>query len=375
MRLLDRYLLREFLVPLGYCLGGFLVFWITYNLFTDMSGFEEKHLRASDIVDYYLVTTPEMLVTVVPIAMLLALLYALTNHARHHEITAIRAAGLTLWRIAVPYFGVALVAVLALFLLNELAVPNGAERAEQIKSSRMPQAASQLDRRWQRSVVFRNDRDGRSWHIGAYNMETFEMLKPQIVWRLADGSTRVINAERAQRTNDAWVFFDVQQHVFPAGKEVEDWPALNRQPVMEMPELSETPRLIVSELKIGKLDSIKTARRAHLSISDIKEYFRLHPQPDPKRADLLRTMLHSRFAMPWTCVVVVMISIPFGAASGRRNVFVGVASSVFICFGFYVVNELSLALGSRASLAPWLAAWLPNLMFGLAGAVLIQRTR
>src|SRR5258706_16310302 len=102
MRLLDRYLLRELLVPLGYCLCGFLIFWVFSDLFTTLGEFQKKKLLPLDIAEYYLVSTPEFLVVVVPIALLLALLYALTNHARHHEITAIRAAGVSLWRLCLP---------------------------------------------------------------------------------------------------------------------------------------------------------------------------------------------------------------------------------------------------------------------------------
>ena len=86
MRLLDRYLLRELLIPLGYCLCGFLIFWVFSDLFTSLADFQKKKLLAWDIAEYYLVSMPEFLVVVVPIALLLALLYALTNHARHHEI-------------------------------------------------------------------------------------------------------------------------------------------------------------------------------------------------------------------------------------------------------------------------------------------------
>src|SRR5438034_5144486 len=119
MRLLDRYLLRELLVPLGYCLGGFLMFWVAFDLFTELEGLQEYKMHASDIARYYLVRTPEFLVMVLPIALLLALLYALTNHARHHEIAAMRAAGVSLWRLAAPYFGVGLAASMVLFALNE----------------------------------------------------------------------------------------------------------------------------------------------------------------------------------------------------------------------------------------------------------------
>src|SRR6267143_1893213 len=136
MRLLDRYVLRELLVPLGYCLGAFLIFWIAFDLFTELEGLQEFKMHGSDIARYYLVRTPEFLVMVLPISLLLAMLYALTNHARHHEIAAIRAAGVSLWRLAVPYFGVGFAASLVLFALNEFCVPGSADLADRIKLQR-----------------------------------------------------------------------------------------------------------------------------------------------------------------------------------------------------------------------------------------------
>ena len=91
MRLLDRYLFRELLTPMAYCLGGFLIFWISYDLFTELDDLQRQKLHLLDVVGYSIAKTPEFLVTILPVALLLALLYTLTNHARHNEITAMRA--------------------------------------------------------------------------------------------------------------------------------------------------------------------------------------------------------------------------------------------------------------------------------------------
>ena len=132
MRLLDRYLLRELLVPLGYCLCGFLIFWISSDLFVKLGDFQKEGMVARDIVEYYVVILPDFLALVLPIALLLAQLYALTNHARHQEITAIRAAGVSLWRMSLPYLGVGFLASLGLFAANEFWVPASVERAKAI---------------------------------------------------------------------------------------------------------------------------------------------------------------------------------------------------------------------------------------------------
>jgi lipopolysaccharide export LptBFGC system permease protein LptF len=68
MRLLDRYLLRELLVPFSYCLVGFLVFWISSDIFTQLSDFQKYRLKLGDVFELYVVKTPEMLVTVLPVA-------------------------------------------------------------------------------------------------------------------------------------------------------------------------------------------------------------------------------------------------------------------------------------------------------------------
>ena len=88
---------------------------------------------------------------------------------------------------------------------------------------------------------------------------------------------------------------------------------------------------------------------------------------------MLSTRLQERLAAPWTCVVVVLIALPFGALSARRNTFAGVASSVFICFAFFILLRLALALGSGGYMPPWLAAWLPNFAFAAAGIWLTRR--
>jgi lipopolysaccharide export system permease protein len=122
-------------------------------------------------------------------------------------------------------------------------------------------------------------------------------------------------------------------------------------------------------------ENLKSLRRTHLSSAEILDYLDLHPRMERKHSASLRTLFQSRMAAPWICLVVVFIAVPFGAVPGRRNVFVGVASSVFICFFFLIIKDLTLALGSGGFVPPWLAAWAPNILFALGGAALMWRVR
>jgi lipopolysaccharide export system permease protein len=375
MRLLDRYLLRELLNPLGYCLCGFLLFWISSDLFVTLGEFQRKGLVARDIAEYYLVVLPDFLVLVLPIALLLALLYALTNHARHQEITAMRAAGVSLWRISLPYLGVGLLASLALFAANEFWVPGSDDWAKAILKRHQATDPRAPGRNEYRNLCFDNTRDGRRWRIGVYNSQTGEMIEPGVYPAERDGSKPwELRAERAKRINGVWTFYNALAFREAAETNSPPVPSL-RTNVLAVPEFSETPEEINSEIKIRDSMTLRAAKKADVPIKDLLNYLRLHPQLSRSDRCWLDTKLAGRLAAPWTCLVVVLIAIPFGAAGGRRNVFVGVAASIVICFIYFVLQQLGLAFGTSGRLPAWLAAWFPNLSFGLVGLWMTARVR
>jgi lipopolysaccharide export system permease protein len=375
MRLLDRYLLRELLLPLVYCLGGFLISFIIFDLLGSVDDFQKKNLTGADIVEYYIDRTPEFLVSsyVVPMSLLLAMLYALTNHARHNELTAMRAAAIPLWRITVPYFAIGIFFSAMLFYVNEQVLPTGAEAAERVLSRHALDQPKAVEKAWKRNVFFLNPLANRTWRIGAYHLQQNVMWNPQFDWRRPDGSRVQLIAERARWFDHHWVFTNVEQLEFSAA--IDALPNISRTNETIFEELTETPRIIKSEIKISGIESLKSLRKTQLSSLEILDYLKLHPRLERKKYNSLRTMLHSRLATPWICLVVVFIAVPFGSLPGRRNVFVGVASSIFICFAFFIMKELTIALGSSGYAPPWLAAWLPNVLFATSGMVLLWRVR
>lgn len=375
MRLLDRYLLRELLIPLGYCLGAFLIFFIAFSLFSELNKYQEHKLILADVAELYVVRVPEILVFILPVALLCSLLYALTNHARHHELTAIRAAGVSLWRICIPYLSIGLLLSFALFFMNERWVPDSAEREAQIMERHSDNKLLIAAKDVQKNLPFENRRDGHSWLIGSYDFRTDVMTNPQVDWQLANGTRVVLKADKAERVNDVWTFRNVREYEAAPGHEPQVLLETNTLP---MPRFSETPEEFKREVKFAnrlRAPGAETAQLAEIPVNEILDYLDLHPDLASKDRRWLETQLQGRLALPWTCLVVVLIAIPFGAASGRRNIFVGVASSIGICFAYFVLLKLGLALGTGGYLPAWLAAWLPNASFGIAGMWLMLRVR
>jgi lipopolysaccharide export system permease protein len=369
VRLFDRYLLRELLTPLAYCLGGFLVFWISFNLFTRLDELQEAKLHLLDVMELCVAWTPECLVTVLPIALLLALLYTLTNLARHNEITALRSAGVSLWRLCVPYFVIGFVASVALFALNEFSAPQGAEWAERI----LHRYVQREDNAQNQFHGFTNPRANRVWTFNEYNPQKAEISGPVWVnWPLAGGSMRTLRANRAIFTNGAWTFFDVTE-LEQTNKTAQPVPLLYTN-VLAIPKFEEKPADIENEIQMNEYESLHS-RKLNIPLSLLWEYLRRHPNLPHAEAGQLFTKFYGRLAEPWTCLVVVLIGIPFGMASGRRNLFVGVAGSIFICFAFFVLQQIGLAMGQGGRIPAWLAAWLPNMVFAATGLLLTARVR
>lgn len=361
MRLLDRYFLRELLTPLVYCLGGFVIFWISFSLFTRLDDLQEAKLHLLDVIELCVAWTPECLVTVLPIALLLALLYTLTHHARHNEITALRAAGISLWRLCLPYFFVGLAASVALFALNEIGVPRSTAWAGRILNRHVQKA----DDAPNQFHGFTNARASRIWIFNEYRPKTAEMSGSIVVnWTLPDGSIRKLTADRAVYAKPGWTFFNVKE--FEQASETAPVVPYLQTNQLAMPEFDETPAEIENEIKMSEYESLHS-HKLNVPLSVLWDYLRRHPNLPPAEAAKWWTKFDGRLAAPWTCFVVVLIAIPFGVASGRRNLFVGVAGSIFICFTYFVVQQVGLALGTGGYLPAWLAAWLPNMAFGASG--------
>ncbi|MBL6764673.1 MAG: LptF/LptG family permease [Verrucomicrobiae bacterium] len=364
MRLLDRYLLKELLLPVVYAFGGFFLFIVAFDLFNELPRWQQKGLSGLEIARLYVYRTPQMLPEVLPVAVLLGMLYALAQHSRHNELVAIRAAGVNVWRLAAPYLGTGVLFSLLLFASNEFLMPRG-ERAADAMLNRTTES------QWSTGISFRNEGESRSWNIGAFNTITFSMRQIDVGWSDDYGRNHRMFAQSGRRDGDVWRFENVELHEPDAANP--GFPLKIITNSVSMPGFTETPELIASEIKISSMSSARLAKKVRFSLEEIGNYLKLHPDLAGGRAAELRTQLHGRLAMPWTCLVVVLLALPFGFKPGRSNAMVSIGLAIGVAFAFFFVSRLSLALGTGGHLPGWIAGWLPCLLFGGTGFHLVRR--
>jgi len=279
-----------------------------------------------------------------------------------------RAAGLSLSRISIPYLLVGLLSSAVLFYLNETLVPDSTARAEALKTKHL---VTSVEKEWVPRVNFRNAHENRIWNIGALNRQNYQLTDPHVEWLLADGTRKQLIAKRAAWTNDQWLFYEVELFSYPPDV---DFDKAASHPLrtneLVLPELHDTPREMQLYLKFQRINAIEAAKRTQLTLGEI-EYLRDHVELNRRDRALLQTQFHARLAQPWTCLVVAIVALPFGArTNSRRNVMVGVASSIFIVIVYFFFLRVGLALGTGGYIPAWLAAWLPNAIFATLGAAL-----
>jgi lipopolysaccharide export system permease protein len=369
MRLLDRYLLRELLGPLVYCTVGFYIFWMAFNLFTEMDAFQKQGLDWQEIAHHLLLRTPGLMATVLPISLLLALLYCLTTMARHNEIIAMRAAGRSLVRISVPLFAVALLLGAGMLFVLEYLAPDADQKADRQIGQAVRDENTTLT-----AQQFRDDSMEADWFIEQYNLDTGEMLSPNVEWR-EDGRLRKLSAASGKWLNGGWVFYDAQVQEFDAN--TEDIPNSRiRTNILTGEFEGFTKNHLHTDLRVRELMETLNQRggnKLQLSLAEIRMYLQMHEVVSEQQRQYLMTQYHGRLAQPWTFAVVVLVALPFGCVTGRQSAYVGVASSIGICFLYHLLTTFGLAFGTSGALPPVLAAWLPNILFGTIGSVMLWR--
>ncbi len=372
MKIMDRYLLRHFLAPFGYVMAGFCLLAVLLDLFDRFPVFLDAGVDPATVAWYYLNFLfsvnggAPFIVVVLPIAMFLAALYALINLGRHNELTAMRASGVSLRRLMVPFLMAGLLGSLLGTVAQEIYGPGATQWTKAFVRQRLSKNTEDAflikDHPYHAGVA------RRQWLIGVFDTRRPGFLRRvKVTQNRADGSMgEDFIAERAEWLDGAWWFYGFQRMVYDErGEPVGPLPEPSEQP-LEMRELAETPDDFLSEMRYPDL----------LSSLEMFRYLDKHPDIRGQLRARRTVDIHARLAIPWSCMALILLSVPAGAISSRRNgALRSVGIGIALLFAYYMLLEVGLIFGKRDIIAPWLAGWLPNLVFFGLGGVMTWRLR
>jgi LPS export ABC transporter permease LptG len=362
MKLLDRYVLRNFFEPFLISFLGFTAIWLIIDLSDNGADFLEAHATFRQIIGYYLTQFPQTVLMAMPIGLLLALLFSLSRMSRTNEIISMLTAGRSVFRLLVPLLFVGVLASVFCLWLNWEMAP----RAEGIKKI----ALNQIRRGRKAGEVepvlahlFRDRQDNRTWFVRRFRPGATRLDDVHITQQDATGSiTKKWYASRAEYDPDAktWTLHNGMSVDFtPEGDiaETDHFP----QNVRTISDWKETPwRVASSELN-----------PQGLTVPELHDYLNFNSDFPTVQLAPYRTNLGDRWSLPCSCLIVVFIAAPLGIVYNRRGVVGGVASAIFIFFAMIMARGFFLALGKGARMDPFVAAWVPNVALGIVGLVLL----
>ena len=355
MKLLDRYVIRNFLQAYIYCIAGFLSIWLIFDISDNISTFIDEHFGLALTVRYYATQVPQVFIILLPVALLLALLFSLGRMSRANEIVSMLTAGVSIPRVLAPLIGMGLVTVAASFALNYSLAPH-AELAKKnfVATARSHQVTVQ-------GQIFRNRTDLRTWFIQNFRPGHNVFNNVQVLQQDADDNI-VENylAPRATYHSETktWELENVKIVHYDAAGNITDEKML---PSLKIDNWSETP------FRLGSAN----VRAEFLSFPELRQYLHFNSDFPVTLLAPFRTHLQYRIALPWTCLVVVCIAAPLGIGYSRRGVLASVASAVILVFSMNFLTHLFLALGEGDRISPLVAAWTPNLIFTVVGLYLL----
>jgi lipopolysaccharide export system permease protein len=358
-RILHQYVIQEFLRILGLSFSGLILAYVVILFFQKMPLFVEKKASASLMIEYLLYKIPEATFQwTLPFAVLLSTLLALGLLSSHSEITAMKAGGISLYRITLPLLFFSLVASLCSFLGNEYIMPPAAQSAQYLLDVRV--------RKEESTTFFKKN---KIWYHGdnqIFNIQFIDskknVLKGFTLYQFDDTFRCIqrVDAKEAKWDNTKWTLVD------GAVRDFEDNGSTRLTPFTEKDfPFKETwesfQRVKVDPDRMGYSDLVAYIEKIQSAGYDSTRYV---------------VAKYAKIAYAFMCLVMVFIGIPFALKTSRSGgIAVNIVISVVIAFAYGVTFYIFISFGKSGVLPPLLAAWTPTLLFSLAGVFTLMSVK
>jgi LPS export ABC transporter permease LptF/LPS export ABC transporter permease LptG len=357
MKIIDRYVIRQMLPPI---LLGLLVFTfvlIIPEIKEHAESFIAKGVSPGIVLTAMLLLVPQALALTIPMSLLLGLLIAFTRLSSDREFVAMQACGMSLARLLRPVGVISVLCAGATFYIWAIVVPDSNQRFREIAFNVVAQRAEYKIRSrvffddfpnlvlWVRDVpaagggwngVFISDTRNSSSpaiYMARRGRVSIDRQKKRIELVLENGTHHTSSADgkyEVSQFDQTWVTLDPTT-IFPtAGPER----GLNE--------------MTIEELQAAVAAKLQRGESPHQEVIKI----------------------HQKWSIPVACLVFGLIGIALGATNRRDGALGSFVLGLVVIFAYYIPMYLGPSLAKGSLVAPWFAAWLPNIVMGIVGILL-----
>ena len=363
-RLLDAYVVREFFGMFLIVLTSFVTLMLVFTFFELVGDILRNHISLITVGDYLFNLAPSMADTITPLAVLIAALVTFGLLNRNSEIVAMKATGISLYRLVIPIVSISAVLAVCLFLFDDYYLPAANRRQDALRSTikgKPPQTFLHPEEKW----IFGQQHAGEPGRIFYYqffdtdtnafaNLSVFEFDPSSFALSRRIFASRVVWEERTE----SWRFLNGwARNINGNNSEYVEFKSTSFSEIHEDPGYFKKENLQSQEMNFTQLDSyIRDLRQSGF---------------DTMR---LRVALWNKLSYPLIAIIMAVLAIPFALSMGRRGSLTGIAVAISVALAYWVIDGLFRAMGNVNYLPAALAAWSPDVLFGLAGGYLLLRT-
>jgi lipopolysaccharide export system permease protein len=356
VRALDRYVFAEFTKIFAMTALGFPVLINVIDLTENLDKYLSRQLPRSQIALSYLYYLPESMFMVMPAAVLFAAVFSIGNFTRHSEITAAKASGISFYRLTLPIFLGALLATGGALGLAELTPRTNARRLQLLEEKKFKPGQDRYN------FAFASDA-GRVYKVSSLIAErqAVEGIEIERKGKGPDYPTYLYMADEGSfKSGKGWTFRRGTLHLTPDSIRTVTFAfdSLRDHHFREVPtDLLTAPK---SPQDMGYQDLTRFIAALERSGGDANE---------------LRVERALKLAVPVTCIIIALFGAPLATSTQRGGAAYGIGVSLVTTVVFLVLIQLTKAIGGKGLVPPDLAAWLPNIAFGLIGLVMLGRVK
>jgi len=358
--ILDSYLLREMMVPFFFAFGAFLLFWALNIFFLAADYIINQHAPFFLVLRFVIFRIPQAIPMAFPFGCLFAALLAMGRVMGDNEVTAMRTAGIPVMRIAISPLLFGVLMFLIAYGMNEYVAPASVD----LSTRTFYQIIYHTDALPVEPQFFRKDPDtGNTFYVGQVAPDNKTMMDVQIFKPAKFGPwNETLQAKTADVAHSSLVLHDVIDTRYN-----NDGYVTNQQHVKDVTiglPLGETASQFVSQVNNDPWTMSSKSLRTQVNA--------LQSQGIGGTAmGNLQINLADKLAWPFSCIIGVLVAVPLALRFGKRGRMLGIALSIIAFFAYYLMVSAASAFGRNGAMNPFLAAWLPNIIVGAIGAILL----
>jgi lipopolysaccharide export system permease protein len=354
-RILDRYIMRQFLASFFTLVLGLPLLFIITDLTDNLDKYLGRGLQLGDVVRSYMYVMPQYVLWAMPIAALVGTVFTIGNMTRHQEISAAKAGGISFYRLLAPLLVMAVLLSGAALGLNELVPVTNEKRAQLLgeRQNRMGMLRT--------NFVFQTE-DGQVLSVRRLDPDQKEMSGVVLEQEATESRPSLHQtAERALWTEgEGWKLERGYVRLISGeGNE-----ATFHYSGTLMPQLRETPEELLADPKDPD----------QMRYHEMTRFIRAIERSGGDAA-AMRTEQAQKISLPLAILVIILFGAPLATSNKRGGAAYGIGISLAITMIYLLLFRVGRAVGGSGALDPVVAAWMPNAIFLLAGLILLSRVR